>query len=72
MCAKFCDVRKTVSEVIEVLHNNNVCIGLMDYVLDEVKKAVEANTVPYSPKRCKISDLPISETTDNVTEPKGL
>lgn len=51
MCAKFCDVRKTVSEVIEVLHNNNVCIGLMDYVLDEVKKAVEANTVPYSPKQ---------------------
>lgn len=53
MCAKFCDVRKTVSEVIEVLHNNNVCIGLMDYVLDEVKKAVEANTVPYSPKQVK-------------------
>lgn len=53
MCAKFCDVRKTVSEVIEVLHNNNVCIGLMDYVLNEVKKAVEANTVPYSPKQVK-------------------
>lgn len=53
MCAKFCDVRKTVSEVIEVLHDNNVCIGLMDYVLDEVKKAVEANTVPYSPKQVK-------------------
>lgn len=51
MCAKFCDVRKTVSEVIEVLHDNKIPFSLFDFVFDKVIKEAEARTIPYSPKQ---------------------
>lgn len=65
------NIEKTVNEIIEVLHDNKVPIGMFQVIFEKVQKKAEDYTIPYSPRRFKISDLAISETTDNVTVPKG-
>jgi hypothetical protein len=65
------NIEKTTDEIIFVLNNNNVPIGLFDFIFEHTKKKAEDNTIPYRPKRFNIMDVAMSDTTDNATEPKG-
>ena len=65
------NTEKAVPEIVAVLHKYQIPIALVSQVFDRVMHDINANTVPYNPNLDNINDLAISDTTDNVTEPKG-
>lgn len=65
------NTEKAVPEIVAVLHKYQIPIALISQVFDRVMHDINANTVPYNPNLDNINDLAISDTTDNVTEPKG-
>ena len=73
MISMICSVNteKAVPEIVAVLHKYQIPIALVSQVFNRVMHDINANTVPYNPNLDNINDLAISDTTDNVTEPKG-
>ncbi len=65
------NTEKAVPEIVAVLHKYQIPIALVSQVFNRVMHDINANTVPYNPNLDNINDLAISDTTDNVTEPKG-
>lgn len=62
------NTEKTVNEIIEVLHDNKVPIGMFPFIFEKAQKKAEDYTIPYSPSRFKTSDLEVSNETEHKAE----
>ena len=65
------NVEKTINEIIEVLHDNKVPLGMFPFIFEKAQKKAEDYTIPYSPSRFKTSDLAVSNETEPKTEKDG-
>lgn len=65
------NTEKTVNEIIEVLHDNKVPIGMFPFIFEKAQKKSEDYTIPYSPSRFTTSDLTVTGNTELKTGKDG-
>lgn len=62
------DLKKTVPEIVYILHKHHIPLGLIDIVFNLVRDNIEMHTIPYNPNSLNTMDLATSDKTDNEME----